>query len=242
MTDTWIPERAMFIYAHPDDIEFSVAGTAAKWAQRGSEVLYLILTDGSAGSHSTGVTREQLIEIRRAEQEAAAAVAGAQACIFLGCQDGLLEASLDLRKHVVRLLRAHKPQAVVCGDPRRYFSGNTYINHPDHRAAARLAVEAVFPAAEMDLLYPDLFEEGLRGHKVNYVYVSTGEDPDYYVDISDSIHLKVEALRQHATQLGDWDPEPRIRQRNAEIGQQAGYEYAEAFRRMTLKPPESERS
>lgn len=242
MTSTWIPERAMLIYAHPDDIEFSVAGTAARWAQSGSQVVYVILTDGSAGSHSADITREELIEVRRAEQEAAAAVAGAQGCIFLGCQDGLLEASLELRKQLVRLLRRHRPQAVVCGDPRRYFSGNTYINHPDHRAAARLAVEAVFPAAEMNLLYPDLYEEGLRGHKVNYVYVSTNEDPDCYVDISDSIHLKIEALRQHASQLGDWDPERRIRQRNAEIGREAGYDYAEAFRRMTLKPPESERS
>ncbi len=242
MIDRWIPERAMFIYAHPDDIEFTVAGTAATWARGGSEVMYVILTDGSAGSHTTDMTREELIEIRRAEQEAAAAIAGAKKCIFLGYQDGFLQPTLELRKQLVRLIRQYRPQAVVCGDPRMYFSGKTYINHPDHRAAARLAVEAVFPAAEMDLLYPDLVEEGLRGHKVNAVYVSTGDDPDTYVDISDAIHLKVEALRQHASQLGDWDPEPRTRQRNAEIGKDAGCEYAEAFRRMTLKPWEGKES
>ncbi len=240
MTDTWIPERAMFIFAHPDDIDFSVAGTAAKWAQNSSEVVYLILTDGSAGTHQPDMTRERLVALRRAEQEAAAAVVGAKECIFFDCPDGLLEPTLELRKRVVRLIRRYRPQAVVCGDPRRYFSGNTYINHPDHRAAARVAVEAVFPAAEMNLLYPDLLEEGLRGHKVNYVYISHSEDPDHYVDISDTIHLKVEALRQHASQLGDWDPEPRTRERNAEIGRQAGVAYAEAFRRMQLKPLERE--
>jgi LmbE family N-acetylglucosaminyl deacetylase len=242
MADTWIPERAMLIYAHPDDIEFSAAGTAAKWAQNGSEVVYVIMTDGSAGTHRVDITREELVKLRRVEQEAAAAVAGAKECIFFGEQDGLLEATLELRKRLVRLIRQHRPQAVVCSDPRRYFSGNTYINHPDHRAAAKLAVEAVFPAAEMNLLYPDLLEEGLQGHKVNTVYVSHSEDPDYYVDISDTIHLKIRALRQHRSQLGDWDPEPRIRERHREIGKETGYEYAEAFRRMTLKPPETKES
>jgi LmbE family N-acetylglucosaminyl deacetylase len=242
MTDRWIPERAMLIYAHPDDIEFSAAGTAAKWAQNGSGVVYVILTDGSAGTHQADMTREELVELRRVEQEAAAAVAGAKECIFFGEQDGLLQATLELRKRLVRLIREYRPQAVVCSDPRRYFVGNTYINHPDHRAAAKLAVEAVFPAAEMNLLYPDLLEEGLQGHKVNYVYISHSEDPDYYVDISDTIHLKIEALRQHRSQLEGWDPEPRIKERHREIGREAGYAYAEAFRRMTLKPPGSEGS
>jgi LmbE family N-acetylglucosaminyl deacetylase len=228
----------MFIYAHPDDVDFSAAGTAAKWARDGCEVTYVILTDGNAGSHEPDMTRERLGQVRRAEQEAAAAVVGAKECIFLGYQDGLLQPTLSARKRVVRLIRQIRPQAVVCGDPRQYFSGNTYINHPDHRAAARIAVEAVFPAAEMNLLYPDMLEEGLTGHKPNYVYVATWEDPDHYVDISETIALKIEALRQHKSQMGDWDPEPRIRERHAEIGRRAGYAYAECFRRMTLRPIE----
>jgi len=230
----------MFIYAHPDDVDFSAAGTAAKWAQDGSELIYVILTDGNAGSHDRGMTRERLAQIRRAEQEAAAAVVGAKVCIFLGYQDGLLQPTLAARKRLVRVIRQYRPQAVVCGDPRRYFSGSTYINHPDHRAAARLAVEAVFPAAEMNLLYPDMAEEGLTGHKPNYVYISTREDPDTYVDVSDTVGLKIAALRQHKSQMGDWDPEPRIRERLAEVGRQAGCAYAESFRRMTLKPVEGE--
>ncbi|MGD8966661.1 MAG: PIG-L deacetylase family protein [Anaerolineae bacterium] len=238
MNDTWTPERALFIYAHPDDVDFSAAGTAAKWARAGSEVTYVILTDGNAGSHEPDMTRERLGQIRRAEQEAAAAVVGAKECIFLGYQDGLLEPTLAARKRVVRLIRQIRPQAVVCGDPRQYFSGSTYINHPDHRAAARIAVEAVFPAAEMNLLYPDMVEEGLTGHKPNYVYVATWEDPDHFVDVSDTIALKIEALRQHRSQMGDWDPEPWIRARHAEIGRKAGCAYAEPFRRMTLRPTE----
>jgi LmbE family N-acetylglucosaminyl deacetylase len=235
MLDRWIPKRAMFITAHPDDVDYSTAGTAAKWVSAGCEVIYLVLTDGSAGSHQEGMTREKVAQLRRAEQEAAAEVVGAT-CIFLGHADGLLQPTLELRKEVVRLIRQHRPQAVVTADPRTYFVGDTYINHPDHRAAAQIAVEAVFPAAEMDLLYPDLLEQGLTGHKVNYVYVYTRDDPNCYVDVSDVIDLKIEALRQHRSQLGDRDPDRYIRQRQGEIGKEVGCEYAEPFRRMTLKP------
>lgn len=240
MSNTWIPERAMFIYAHPDDIEFSVAGTAAKWARHGCEVVYVILTDGNVGTHESGLTAEALAEIRRAEQTAAARVAGAAECVFLGYHDGLLSPTLDLRKELVRLIRQHRPNAVVCGDPRAYFYGDTYINHPDHRAAAVAAIEAVFPAAEMELLYPDLAAAGLSGHKANYVYVSTGEDANHYVDISETIDVKIAALREHVSQLGDWDPGPRIRERAAAVGAKVGFAYAESFRRMRLKEPETD--
>lgn len=234
--DSWTPSRALFIYAHPDDVDFSAAATAAKWAKGGCQVIYVVLTNGDAGTHDPQMTKQKLARIRRMEQEAAAAVVGAKACIFLGYQDGLLQPTLALRKQLVRLIRQHRPQAVVCGDPRRYFSGSTYINHPDHRAAARVAVEAVFPAAEMNLLYPDLLEEGLAGHKPNYVYISTRDDPDCYVDVTETIELKIEALRQHSSQMEGRDPGPRIRERQALFGEQVGCAYAESFRRITLKP------
>lgn len=240
MIETWTPKRALFIYAHPDDVDFSAAGTAAKWARDGGEVTYVIMTDGNAGSHDPDMTKERLGRIRRAEQQAAADVGGVKTCIFMGCQDGLLTPTLPLRKRLVRIVREIRPEAVVCGDPRRYFSGDTYINHPDHRAAAHLALDAVFPAAEMNLLYPDLVEQGLRGHKVNHVYVSTREDPNCFVDIGSTLGIKIDALRQHRSQMNGWDPEPWVRERHAALGEEAGCEYAEPFRRMVLKPIEED--
>ncbi len=237
MTQQYTPARAMFIYAHPDDIEFGVAGTAAKWARNGSEVTYVVLTDGNVGTHDPAFSMEKLAETRRAEQTAAANVAGAARCIFLGHHDGMLEPTLELRKQLVKLIRQYKPNAVVCGDPAMYFRGDR-INHPDHRAAAKAAIDAVFPACEMRLLYPDLLEEGLEPHKVNYVYISTNEGANYYVDISDTIDLKLNALREHASQLGDWDPDERIRGWNAELGKKVGFPYAEVYRRMTIHEPE----
>jgi LmbE family N-acetylglucosaminyl deacetylase len=239
MSSKYVPERALFIYAHPDDIEFGVAGTAAKWIKAGCEVTYVLLTDGNVGSHQEGVSQEDLARIRRSEQTAAADVVGAT-CIFLGHDDGLLQPTLEIRKELVRLIRQYRPVAVVCGDPTLYFPSDTYINHPDHRAAAQLALDAVFPASEMSMLYPDLADEGLAGHKVNFVYVNWGQDNNVFIDISDTIDLKVEALRQHKSQLGDWDPEDRIKEWNSEIGKKVGFDYAEAFRRITLKPIDQE--
>jgi LmbE family N-acetylglucosaminyl deacetylase len=231
----------MFVYAHPDDIEFGVAGTAAVWAQNGCEVTYVVITDGNVGSHEDDMTREELALLRRKEQEAAAEIAGVHRCLFLGYHDGLLAPTLELRKELVRLIRTYRPNALVCGDPTNFFPSNSRINHPDHRAAATAALDAAFPACEMNLLYPDLYLEGLKGHKLNYVYVSgpVGE-PNYYVDISGTIDLKIEALRQHVSQLEGWDPEERLKEWSLSVGARVGIGHAEAFRRLTLKEPGEE--
>lgn len=235
MNNTYIPERAMFIFAHPDDIEFSVAGTAAKWAKHGCQNSYVVITDGNVGSHDPNMTREQIGQIRRQEQAAAAHVAGAANCIFLGYDDGSLEPTLALRKQLVKLIRQHRPNVVVCGDPNMYFRGER-LNHPDHRAAARAALDAVFPACEMRLLYPEFEAEGIEPHKVNFVYVSTDQELNYYVDVTESLETKLLALKEHASQLNGNDYSDRLRERAATVGKQVGLAYAEAFRRFTVTP------
>ena len=215
-----------------------MAGTAARWAQGGCEIVYVVITDGNVGSHEEGMTAVRLAKVRREEQEAAARVAGVKECVFLGYHDGLLEPTLALRKELVRLIRKHKPNVVVCGDPTIFFPGDTRINHPDHRAAATAALDATFPAAEMPLLYPELEAEGYTPHKVNYVYISHPREPNMYIDINDTIDKKIEALRQHKSQLGDWDPEEPLKQWAQNVGARVGFSYAEAFRRIVLKEVE----
>lgn len=236
MTHDYIPQRAMFIFAHPDDIEFGSAGTAAKWAKYGSQITYVLITDGNVGSHDATFDKEKLAETRRQEQNAAAQVAGVQQVIYLGYHDGMLEPTLELRQALVKLIRQHKPNVVVCGDPRSVFPSDDYINHPDHRAAAIAAVEAVFPACEMRLLYPEFEAEGIMPHKVNHVYISYAPDANVYVDISETMPLKIEALRQHSSQFGDWDPSEMVTNWSKETGKQVGFAYAEAYRRLTLNP------
>lgn len=234
MSNFHVPPTAMFIFAHPDDIEFGVAGTAARWSKAGSRIIYVLITDGNVGSHEDGMSAARLAEIRRAEQKAAADVVGAE-CVFLGYHDGFLQPTLELRKDLVRLIRQYRPETVVCGDPSNFFPTDFYINHPDHRAAGQAAIDAVFPAAEMTLLYPDLAAEGLTGHKVSYVYVTFGLRANYYVDISETIDLKIEALRKHASQLGDWDPSDRLKEWAGENGKAVGMKHAEAFWRVKLQ-------
>ncbi len=235
MSSTYIPDRALFIYAHPDDIEFGVAGTAALWAKHGCSVKYVVITDGNIGSHEEGMTTQKLAEIRRSEQTAAAEHVGATVK-FLGYDDGILQPTLDLRRDLVREIREHRPNVVVCGDPRTFFPRDSYINHPDHRAAATAAVEACFPAPNSPLIFPELVHEGFMPHDINYVYISHPSDgANCYVDISETIDLKIEALRLHKSQLGDWDPTARMKEWAQEIGRKVGFKHAERYRRITLK-------
>ena len=234
MNKNGIPESAMVIVAHPDDAEFTVAGTVALWARSGCRVVYVLCTDGNAGSHEPGMTRELLAEIRRAEQRAACATLGVFEVLFLGYDDGQLEPTLALRRDLVRAIRKYRPEVVFSGDPTRVFGGDTYINHPDHRAAALATVDAVAPAAAMPLLWP---EDGAP-HRVRQVYIR-GSDENVWVDISETIEQKIAALRKHASQMGDWDPTSRIKEWAAETGKAKGFTYAEGFRVITLEKPDS---
>jgi LmbE family N-acetylglucosaminyl deacetylase len=229
-----IPESAMVIVAHPDDAEFTVAGTVAAWTGAGCRVTYVVCTDGNAGSHEPGMTRERLAEIRRSEQCAACAVLGVSEVEFLGYDDGQLQPTLDLRRDLVRLIRQYQPQVVLTGDPTSLFSGDYYINHPDHRAAAQAAIDAVAPASEMPLLWPELGPP----HRVRQVYVAGNDQANVWVDITDTIELKIAALIKHASQLGDWDPTEMVKGWNAETGKDQGLAYAEKYRVIVLQRPQ----
>ncbi|MBE2239087.1 MAG: PIG-L family deacetylase [Caldilineaceae bacterium] len=224
----------MFIFAHPDDIEFGSAGTAARWVQGGAEVAYLLITSGDVGIADLNLTRAEATAIREQEQRDAAAVVGVQEVVFLREPDGLLVNTLELRRRLVREIRRFRPEVVVCGDPTAWFVDSTYINHPDHRAAASAALEAVFPAAGQPHLFQELAEEGLSAHKVRKVYVEGWGGGDTWVNTSSTIDLKIAALRCHVSQMREWDPEPMLRQWSAEAAKGKEMAYAETFRVITL--------
>ncbi|MFZ5917851.1 MAG: PIG-L deacetylase family protein [Chloroflexota bacterium] len=235
MTENGVPKSAMVIVAHPDDAEFTVAGTVAAWTRAGCRVTYVVCTDGNAGSHEPGMTPPRLAEIRRAEQRAACAVLGVEEVLFLGYDDGQLQPTLELRRDLVRAIRRYKPEAVLTGDPTVLFAGNEYINHPDHRAAAQAALDAVAPASAMPLLWP----EAGQPHRVRRVYVYFSAESNVWVDVSETIDTKIEALRQHASQMGDWHPGEMIREWAAETGKEKGIALAESYRVITLLDSET---
>jgi LmbE family N-acetylglucosaminyl deacetylase len=235
--EEYIPKIAMSIQAHPDDQEFTIAGTLAKWARAGCQVISIIVTSGDAGSNAADKGAEfkpELARIRRAEQQAANDILGVKETVFLGYPDGELVHTLGLRKELTRIIRRYKPDVVLAGDPTRRFYGSDYINHPDHRAAADAACDAVFPSAGTRLIFPDLLDEGFEPHNVKRLYLWGAEDRNVWVDISETIEIKIAALKQHASQMGDWDPSEMIREWAADTGKEKGFEYAEAFKAMTL--------
>ena len=121
--------------------------------------------------------------------------------VFLRLPDGELQPTIELRKELTRLIREHKPDVVLAGNPEAWFYGNEYVNHPDHRAAAQAACEAVFPSAGTRLIFTDLLKAGYEPHNVKRLYVHGTEKPDTWVDISGTIDVKVKALQQHASQV-----------------------------------------
>jgi LmbE family N-acetylglucosaminyl deacetylase len=234
MSTLYIPKSAMVIVAHPDDIEFSSAGTVARWVQGGSQVAYVLCTSGEVGIAEAGMTKDKAAKIREKEQLAAAEIVGVKDVSFLREPDGMLQPTLELRKKLVREIRRFKPEIVICGDPTIVWAGNTYINHPDHRAAATAALDATFPAAGQPNLFEELGEEGITAHKPRKVYVTGWNESDLFVNIEDTIEIKIAALRAHESQMKDWDPEPRIKEWAAERGQGKEMAYAEGFRVVTL--------
>ena len=230
----YIPESAMAIVAHPDDIEFSCSGTMARWARAGARICYVLCTSGDVGIAEPGMTRGRATEIREAEALAAAEIAGVKNVVFLREPDGLLVPTLDLRKKLVREIRRFRPEVVVTGDPTQVFSGEDYINHPDHRAAAQAALDATFPAAGQPNLFEDLADEGLTAHKPRKVYVTSWAPADVYVCIDDTIDIKIAALRAHKSQMGDWDPADMVREWAGNSAKGKEMLYAESYRVVSL--------
>ena len=227
--------RVMVITAHPDDAEFTVAGTVARWARDGQEVIYVICTDGSRGSNEPDIEPEALAIIRKEEQDAAARVLGVKEVVYLDYEDGTLEPTLALRRDLTRAVRRYRPDAVICSDPTVRYYGNDYLNHPDHRAAGDAALDAVFPSAGTRYIFPELLAEGLEPHDVKEVYIHGHLTPNHWVDITETIERKIEALKQHKSQVGGWeDLAEGIRAWAKEAGTGQSMAFAESYKRIVL--------
>lgn len=194
-------KRVLAVMAHPDDIDFSAAGTVATWTDKGIEVTYLMVTDGDAGGFDSAVPRAAIPGIRQAEQRAAAKAAGVEDVRFLGYPDGMVEATLGLRKDIARVIRQVRPDRVVLPNPERNLD-RIYGSHPDHRAVGAAALDAVYPDARNPFTFPELLgDEGLEAWSVREVWIPGGPDANHHVDITKVFDRKVAALRSHVSQV-----------------------------------------
>jgi len=225
--------QVMVVTPHPDDAEFGVAGTVARWVKEGKDVVYVVCANGDKGTSDINMKPERLVKIREQEQLAAARLLGVREIVFLRHSDQSLEDTPEFRKEIVRLIRMYRPDTVVTADPYR-----RYIWHRDHRIAGQVTLDAIFPYARDHLAYPDLLEEGLQPHKVKEVLLwAAPEDINYRSDITNTFDTKLAALCCHKSQVGNNqlpDLENWLKQRAKKMAEGQDFELAEAFHRVEV--------
>jgi LmbE family N-acetylglucosaminyl deacetylase len=231
-------ERVLVVSAHPDDPEFSAGGSVAKLAKDGARVTYVICTDGSQGGEDPDQKDSELAAIREKEQRAAARVLGVKKVEFLGYKDGHLAPDLKLRHDIVRMIRKHKPELVITHLPGRLIDAPMGGAHPDHIAVGEATFAAVYPDSRNPRAFRGLLKEGLQPHEVKEVWVPYWTSGDFFVDITTTLDLKMQALKKHKSQVAkpgrEWDFEKFMRRRHREVGKKAGYKFAESFKRIKV--------
>lgn len=234
-SDHWeSPQKILVVLAHPDDPEFFCGASIARWVKAGHHVVYYLLTCGDKGTKDRSIASEELCGIRQSEQRAASAVLGVKDVNFLDYPDGYLTPNLELRRDITRVIRQVKPDILVTCDPTTIYYGDSYLNHPDHRAAGQATLDAVYPAARDHLTFLELWrDEKLEPHNVRELWICGTLEPNVILDVTDTWEMKIQALYQHKTQIGD--PEKlaeRMHNRRAEDSTEDHPRYEERFRRL----------
>jgi LmbE family N-acetylglucosaminyl deacetylase len=235
---TDVPDRAMVVFAHPDDAEIGSGGVVARWIEAGCEVAYVLCTNGDAGTAERSLTPAQLATKRAEEQRAAADAMGVKHLVMLGYPDGFLEDTRAFLGDVVRAIRQYRPHTVFVHDPYRI----KHFQHRDHRKAGLTTTDAVYPFARDHLHFPEhITGEGLAPHKVRELWYWGADEPNTIVDVTASIERQIAALVRHESQLPGFnvaDGESiatRVRHGAAEAARGHGFQYGAVFRRMIAR-------
>lgn len=182
--------RILAIGAHPDDLEILCAGTLARYAQKGHQVVMCVATDGTAGHMA--IKPPELAQIREQEARAAAEVIKAE-FIWLGFPDELIFNDRETRLAFVDAIRQTRPDVIITHAPNDY--------HPDHRVVSSLVFDTSFIAS-----LPNI-ETSLPAHPavppLYYMDALAGKGfhPTEYVDISTVFETKRRMLACHESQL-----------------------------------------
>ena len=197
-TSSDTPLRVIAIFAHPDDADFKMGGTAAMMAQMGHEVKFLSLTNGNAGHHEKG--GGVLANIRREEARESARRLGIVEYEVLDNNDSELLPELHIRKDVIRVIREWNADVVLGLRPNDY--------HPDHRNAGKLVIDASYM-----VIVPNVASDvaPVRNNPV-FLFMQDGfskPNPfshDIVVGIDEVIDTKIMGLDAHASQVYEWGP------------------------------------
>lgn len=231
------PKNVLCVIAHPDDIDFCAGGSVAKWVSEGASVYYYILTNGNKGTSDRSIQPDQLRDMRRNEQRAAAQLLGVRDVFFNNFEDGGLEVSQQVKHDIVRIIRQVKPDTLVTFDPSMLYQAEFgMVNHSDHRAVGQAAMDAVYPLARDHLSFPDLLMEGLQPHNVATLLLINWAVANTYVDISMYMDKKLSAIAAHTSQVSDLaSMTETVKHWATTAGAHAGYQYAETFVRIDVQ-------
>lgn len=235
--DYWeSPQKILIILAHPDDPEFFCGATVARWIAAGHKVSYCLLTCGEKGTADRSLSSDALCSLRQSEQMAAASILGVNDVQFMDYEDGYLVPDLQLRRDITRVIRQEQPDILVTCDPTNFYIRDTYINHPDHRAAGQATLDAVFPAARDHLNFIELWrDENLEPHNVREVWISLPAEPNVSLDITEFMGVKLQALFEHKSQIGNpKDLEQRLLSRHTPDSDLENPRYVETYKRINL--------
>src|SRR2546426_422303 len=235
---TDIPDRAMVIFAHPDDAEISSGGVIARWIAAGCEVTYVLCTNGSAGTADRSLTPAELAGKRAQEQRAAADAMGVKNLVMLGYPDGQLEDTREFLGDVVRALRQYRPHTVFVHDPYRTHG----FQHRDHRKAGITATDAVYPYARDHLHFPEhVMRDGLEPHRVRELWYWGMDEPNVIVDVTESIERQIAALVRHESQMPGFNVPAgstigeRVKKNAGEHAKGYDFAYGAVFRRLIAR-------
>lgn len=231
----------LVVMAHPDDAELTCGGSIARWSREGDRVMLVIATDGARGGKDRDPNAARMSEIRRQEAESAATVLGVAEILFLGFSDGELVDDESLRGTLVEQIRRLRPDVAVAMDPLSVIQGNAYINHRDHRMLGMAFLDALYPEASSPGYFPEQLERGLLPQKVPELLLVNSDQANHWIDVSDTLDVRFDALRRHVSQIALWpeNGEAIVRQQRelaAVRGIEHGVRYAEVFRRVVVNP------
>lgn len=214
--------------AHPDDVELGCSGTIAKEISLGKKVGIIDLTRGELGTRGSA-------EIRDAEAEKAAKILGVHVRENLGMRDGFFINDEKHQLEIIKMIRKYRPEIVLCNaiDDR----------HIDHPKGSQLVSDACFLSGlrrietELDNKNQEAWRPKLVYHYIQWKNVA----PDFVVDISDFISIKMDSIMAYDSQFynpNTKEPETPIatknfldsvKYRSQDLGRIIGTEYAEGF-------------
>jgi LmbE family N-acetylglucosaminyl deacetylase len=226
-------KKILVVVAHPDDAESFCGGTIARLTRVGNSITLLMCTNGDRGSHDHRLRPTELIRMRQKEQEEARQILGVEELIWLGYRDGELAHMNDLRERVIRVIRQFQPNIILTFDPWKH-----YEFHPDHRAVGFVVSEARM-LADLPWICPEFTLEGLAPWHTEELYLFAPEEPNYWVDVTDTIDLKIQSRLAHHSQNDFIHCEAdtlafkeQIRTWAREANAPPGFQYAEAFHKV----------